>query len=144
MTTTQRDAILSPTTGLVIFNTTTDCLEFKTSTVWVSLTTSNSVNYSSILIGTQNWMDKNLNVSTYQNGDIIQYVSDPAAWAALTTGAWCYYNNDPANNAIYGKLYNWYAVNDLRGLAPKGWHIPTDAEWTTLSTTLGGDAIAGW
>jgi uncharacterized protein (TIGR02145 family) len=144
MTTTQRDAILSPATGLVIFNTITDCLEFKTSTVWVSLTTSNSANYSSILIGTQNWMDKNLNVSTYQNGDIIQYVSDPAAWAALTTGAWCYYNNDPANNAIYGKLYNWYAVNDPRGLAPKGWHIPTDAEWTTLSTTLGGDAVAGW
>ena len=85
----------------------------------------------------------NLNVDTYRNGNSIPQVTDPTAWAALTTGAWCYYNNDPATAAIYGKLYNWYAVNDPRGLAPQGWHIPTDAEWTILSTKLGGDAAAG-
>jgi len=140
MTTVQRDAIVSPATGLVIFNTTTNGLEFKSSTGWVSLT---AVNYPSVLIGAQYWMEKNLEVTTYRNGDPIPYVTDATAWAALTTGAWCYYNNDPANASLYGKLYNWYAVNDPRGLAPTGWHVPTDVEWTTLSTTLGGDAVAG-
>ena len=82
-------------------------------------------------------MEKKLDVVTYLNGDIIPQVTDPTAWGALTTGAWCYYNNDPANGAIYGKLYNWYAVNDARGLAPQGWHVPTDAEWDTLSIKLG-------
>jgi uncharacterized protein (TIGR02145 family) len=101
------------------------------------------VQYSSIQIGTQQWMKKNLDVVTYRNGDIIPQVTDPTVWANLTTGAWCYYNNDPANGAIYGKLYNWYAVNDARGLAPQGWHIPTDEEWSTLSTFLGGISVAG-
>ena len=140
MTTAQRDAISSPAEGLVIYNTTTKGLEFKSSTGWVSLT---AVNYPSVLIGAQYWMEKNLEVTTYRNGDPIPYVTDANAWAALTTGAWCYYNNDPANGSLYGKLYNWYAVNDPRGLAPAGWHVPTDAEWTTLSNTLGGDAVAG-
>jgi uncharacterized protein (TIGR02145 family) len=143
MTTVQRDAIVSPATGLVIFNTTTNGLEYKSSTGWVSLTTATTVNYPSVLIGAQYWMEKNLEVTTYRNGDPIPYVTDATAWAALTTGAWCYYNNDPANASLYGKLYNWYAVNDPRGLAPVGWHVPTDDEWTTLSTTLGGDAVAG-
>jgi len=96
-----------------------------------------------VVIGTQQWMEKNLDVMTYRNGDIIPQVTDPTAWEALTTGAWCWYDNSAANGAIYGKLYNWYAVNDPRGLAPQGWHIPTDAEWRTLGTLLGGDAAAG-
>jgi len=101
------------------------------------------VSMNSIQIGTQQWMQKNLDVVTYRNGETIPQVTDPTAWAALTTGAWCYYNNDPANGAIYGKLYNWYAVNDARGLAPQGWHVPTDAEWSTIGAFLGGDAVAG-
>jgi uncharacterized protein (TIGR02145 family) len=88
-------------------------------------------------------MEKNLDVMTYRNGDVIPQVTDNTAWAGLTTGAWCWYSNSADNGAIYGKLYNWYAVNDPRGLAPQGWHIPTDAEWTTLGTLLGGDAVAG-
>ena len=145
MTTTQRDAIVSAATGLVLFNTTTNVLEVKSSSGWSSLTTpsTTAVFLPTIVIGTQQWMRENLDVLTYRNGDIIPQVTDPTAWAALTTGAWCYYNNDVANGAIYGKLYNWYAVNDPRGLAPTGWHVPTDDEWTTLSTTLGGDAVAG-
>ncbi len=147
MTSTQRDAINSPASGLVIFNTTTNSLEYKSSTGWVAITVPTTPVVPDILpttpIGTQKWMRQNLDVAYYRNGDPIPYVSDPTAWAALTTGAWCYYNNDPANGAIYGKLYNWYAVNDSRGLAPTGWHIPTDAEWTTLTTTLGGETVAG-
>ena len=88
-------------------------------------------------------MKENLDVMTYRNGDVIPQVTDNTAWAGLTTGAWCWYSNSADNGAIYGKLYNWYAVNDPRGLAPQGWHIPTDAEWTTLGTLLGGDAVAG-
>jgi uncharacterized protein (TIGR02145 family) len=95
-----------------------------------------------VTIGTQVWTNKNLDVSTYRDGTPIPQVTDPIAWAALTTGAWCYYNNDPANGEVYGKLYNWYAVNDPRGLAPAGFHVPTDAEWTTLTTYLGGESIA--
>ena len=85
----------------------------------------------------------NLDIVTYRNGDTIPQVTDTKTWAGLTTGAWCYYNNDAAIGAKYGKLYNWYAVNDSRGLAPQGWHIPTDAEWVTLSNFLGGDNVAG-
>jgi len=96
-----------------------------------------------VTIGTQIWTNKNLDVTTYRNGDVIAQITNTTDWANATAGAWCYYNNDPANGAIYGKLYNWYAVNDPRGLAPQGWHIPTDAEWTTLGTLLGGDAAAG-
>jgi len=79
--------------------------------------------YNTIKINTQIWIQKNLNVSYYRNGDRIPQVTSPADWATLKIGAWCYYNNDPANESIYGKLYNWYAVNDKRGLAPIGWHI---------------------
>ena len=101
------------------------------------------VNPPSVNIGNQTWMKKNLNVTTYRNGDPIPEVKDSKEWAKLITGAWCHYNNDPANDVIYGKLYNWYAVNDPRGLAPKGWHVPGDDEWTILTTYLGGTDIAG-
>jgi uncharacterized protein (TIGR02145 family) len=98
---------------------------------------------ASIVVCNQVWTVKNLDVTTYRNGDAIPQVTNPAAWASLTTGAWCYYFNDPANGASYGKLYNWYAVNDPRGLAPAGWHIPTLAEWETLVDCLGGMYVAG-
>ena len=97
----------------------------------------------SVTICSHIWMTENLDVDHYRNGDLIPQVTDPTEWSTLTTGAWCYYNNDPSTETIYGKLYNWYAVNDPRGLAPAGWHVPTDNEWTTLSNCLGGDAIAG-
>ena len=144
MNTTARDLIASPATGLVIFNTITNGLEIKSSTGWISLKASSDAAFlPTIVIGTQQWMRKNLDVVTYRNGDVIPQVTDATAWAALTTGAWCYYNNDVANGAIYGKLYNWYAVNDTRGLAPTGWHLPTDDEWTILTDKLGGTSVAG-
>jgi uncharacterized protein (TIGR02145 family) len=95
------------------------------------------VNYETVTIGSQVWMQKNLNVDHYRNGDPIPHVTDPGEWENLTTGAWCYYDNDSANGEIYGKIYNWYAVNDPRGLAPAGWHVPTDDEWKELEMCLG-------
>ena len=97
----------------------------------------------SVKIGSQTWTSKNLDVSTYRTGEIIPQVQDGRAWSELKTGAWCYYQNQTANGSIYGKLYNWYAVNDPRGLAPKGYHIPSDAEWTMLTNYLGGETLAG-
>ena len=100
--------------------------------------------YASVQIGTQKFMTKNLSVTHYRNGDRIPQVKGKVAWGALTTGAWCWYNNDSATYAAtYGRLYNWYAVHDPRGLAPTGWHIPSDSEWTALSNLLGGAAVAG-
>ena len=95
-----------------------------------------------ITIGTQTWTTKNLDVTTYRNGDAIPQVQD-STWITLTSGAWCYYENNTANGTTYGKLYNWYAVNDSRGLAPNGYHIPTVEEWSTLITYLGGQLTAG-
>ena len=96
-----------------------------------------------VKIGKQVWLTKNVDVSHYKNGDKIPEVQDAATWAVLTTGAWCWYNNDSATNAVYGKLYNWYAVHDPRGLGPTGWHVPSDPELTKLSTNLGGYMVAG-
>ena len=94
-------------------------------------------------IGTQNWAGCNATVSVYNNGNTIPYVDNQFVWNSLTTGAWCYYNDDPSTEATYGKLYNWYAVNDPRGLAPTGYHVATDAEWTILTDYLGGTNVAG-
>lgn len=100
--------------------------------------------FTSVKIGKQTWMVKNLDLATYRNGDAIPNVSNEAEWAALTTGAWCYYKNDSVTYAAtYGKLYNWFAVNDPRGLAPAGWHVPSDAEWNTMETSLGNKSVTG-
>ena len=104
--------------------------------------TSNA-NIPSIIIGTQTWTAKNLDIETYRDGTPIPQVTDPISWANLTTGAWCYNANQTANGTVYGKLYNWYAVHDPRGLAPVGYHIPSNSEWTTLSNFLGGNSFAG-
>ena len=98
---------------------------------------------TTVLIGTQTWNRKNLNVTTYRDGTPIPEVQGATAWANLTTGAWCHYNNDPANDAIYGKLYNWYAVNDSRGLAPAGFHVPTNTELSTVSDMKNPNGFAG-
>lgn len=96
-----------------------------------------------VTIGTQTWTRCNLTTAFYRNGDPIPQVTDPVQWSNLTTGAWCYYGNDPDTEAVYGKLYNWYALNDSRGIAPTGYHLPTDTEWTTLTDYLGGSIVAG-
>ena len=99
---------------------------------------------SAVTIGTQVWMKKNLDVATYRNGDVIPKVTDPAIWAGLTTGAYCYYNNDSATYAaVYGKLYNWYALTDPRGLDIQGWHVPSETEFTKLMIDYGGNETLG-
>jgi len=130
----------SSLTGLVE-NTTYYVRAYATNSLGTSYGT--QISFLAVLsIGTQYWMEKNLEVTTYRNGDVIPEVTDSSAWASLTTGAWCYYHNNPENGASTGKLYNWYAVNDPRGLAPTGWHIPTDAELTILTNYLG-ETVAG-
>jgi len=96
----------------------------------------NCISGADVLIGTQEWTNCNLDVSTYANGDPIDEVTDTTLWAGLTTGAWCYYDNNSVNGPIRGKLYNWYAVNDPRGLAPIGYHVPSIAEFTQLNDYL--------
>jgi len=98
-------------------------------------------------IGSQYWMTTNLNVNRFRNGDIIPQAYSIEEW--LNAGyeerpVWCYYEFKNENGYKYGKLYNWYAVNDIRGLAPNGWHIPSDAEWNSLSNNLGGDNQSGY
>lgn len=90
----------------------------------------------SVKIGDQVWMVENLNVDHYRNGDSIPEVKNQYEWRNLKTGAWCYYKNNPENGNKYGKLYNWYAVNDPRGLAPEGWHVPTKDEFLLLRETV--------
>lgn len=100
--------------------------------------------YDTVKIGSQFWMQQNLKTSHYRNGDPIPEITSLLLWSTLTSGAWCWYNNDSVKYAsVYGKLYNWYAVNDQRGLAPEGWHVATDPEWSALVFSLGGDLIAG-
>ena len=99
--------------------------------------------YKSVTIGKQIWTAENLNVEHYRNGDAIPQVQDKEEWAILTSGAWCYYQNSSENGTIYGKLYNWYAVNDSRGLAPEGWHVATDDDWTKITELFGGAYVAG-
>ena len=98
--------------------------------------------YKTVKIGEQIWMTENLNVDHYRNGDPIPEVQNSIQWLNLKTGAWWYYKNDSVNGEIYGKLYNWYAVNGPRGLAPEGWHVPTKTEFQTLIKNVNKDGNA--
>ncbi len=99
--------------------------------------------YRTVVIGDQVWMAENLRVTHYRNGDPIPNVTSNNSWTDLTWGAYCYYENNPENDEVYGKLYNYYAVIDSRNIAIEGWHVPTDAEWVTLANYLGGLSVAG-
>ena len=106
----------------------------------------NIIRFNSVKIGNQVWTNENLNVDRFQNGDIIPEAKTAEEWMAAGNAkrpAWCYVDNDPKNGEKYGKLYNWYAVNDKRGLALAGWHVPSEEEWTVLSNFLGGEGVSG-
>ncbi|MEW6016340.1 MAG: fibrobacter succinogenes major paralogous domain-containing protein [Candidatus Zixiibacteriota bacterium] len=99
--------------------------------------------YRTVTIGTQTWMAENLKVTRYRNGDAIPVISDSSGWESLTNGACCTYDNNTSNVAVFGRLYNHYAVADSRGIAPAGWHVPSDTDWQILTDYLGGYVIAG-
>jgi uncharacterized protein (TIGR02145 family) len=109
--------------------------------------------YNAVVIGTQTWMAENLKATKYNDGTAIPNVTDNTAWGALTTGAYCDYSNTPSNSTIYGRLYIWYSVdnnsatkvasNGGKNVCPTGWHVPTNSEWSSLTTYLGGESVAG-
>ena len=99
-----------------------------------------------IKIGKQFWMSKNLNVTKFNNGDLIKEAKTNEEWISAlksNTPAWCYIENDSISGKKYGVLYNWFAINDKRGIAPLGYHIPSREEWLNLVKFLGGEKIAG-
>ncbi len=98
--------------------------------------------YKTVTIGTQVWMAENLKTTKYNDGTAIPLVKDDKAWEALTTPAYCLYKNDAAAKKTYGALYNWFTVNTNK-LCPRGWHVPSDTEWRTLTIYLGGESVAG-
>jgi len=104
--------------------------------------------YKTVIIGQQEWMAENLKVEHYRNGDVILWVQDDKKWHNTIRDACCYSVLDVDNNVVdtgkfFGILYNWWAVDDQRGLAPEGWHMPSDNEWTILTDYLGGESVAG-
>ncbi len=107
-----------------------------------SVTDQEGNKYATIRIGNQEWMAENLKTTKYCNGDPIPNVMNNTLWQNLVSGAWAHYNNDSQYDTTYGKLYNWFAVNDSRNVCPCGWHVPTDPEWTILADYLGGVSVA--
>lgn len=141
----------TPTPGTIRFNPANNDFEGWDGYNWRSLTrmvehTSGLLtdidgnSYTTIILGTQVWMGENLRTSLYNDNTSIPQITDGPTWAGLTSGAWCWYNNDSSLNIPYGKLYNWNAVNTGK-LCPTGWHVPTDVDWTTLKDYL--DPFAG-
>jgi len=99
--------------------------------------------YKTVTIGSQVWMAENLRSTKFRNGDPVPNVSANASWSVQKTSAYCFYNNDVSNKTGYGMLYNWFVVADPRNIAPAGWHIPSDEEWTALTNFLQGKSQAG-
>ena len=117
---------------------------FNSSVTYGTMTDQDGNTYKTVTLGTQTWMAENLRTTKYNDGTDIYLVTDYTAWGSLTFGGYCNYNNNTSVDTIatYGCLYNWYAVNTGK-LAPTGWHVPTDAEWTELTDYLGGTKVAG-
>ena len=155
MTIGQRTGIGAAANGLMVYQT--DGMAgfyYYNGTAWTYLGTGeggsghmidgDGNDYPTVLIGNQEWMAENLRVIHYRNGDAIPNYVNGFAWSFATDGAYCWYNNDAVTyKSLYGALYNWYAVNDPRNICPTGWHVATDADWTTLVTQLGGESTAG-
>jgi uncharacterized protein (TIGR02145 family) len=112
----------------------------------ILIITSCEKSYDEVQIGNQVWMAENLDVDKFRNGDPIPQAKTDDEWERAGENgepAWCYYDNDPSHGEKYGKLYNWYAIIDARGLAPEGWLTPSDDDWRVLKEYLGGERTAG-
>jgi len=133
----------APFIVLMLFFATT-CKKDSVNNIHGTMTDQEGNVYHTIVIGNQTWMVENLRTTKYRDGSEIPEVTT-ADWQTLSTGAFCNYKNTTSNDTIatYGRLYNWYAVTNNSGLAPKGWHIPTDSEWTQLTDFLDGEPNAG-
>ena len=118
---------------------------FNSTVTYGTMTDQDGNTYKTITIGTQTWMAENLRTTKYRTGEAIPLVTDSTAWKNSTTGAYCNFNNTKNIDTIatFGRLYNGYTISDNRNIAPKGWHVPTDEEWSTLITFVGGDTVAG-
>lgn len=131
---TYSDVNLSPATAytyrVIANNSAGNSLDYSNEVTITTLAL--TVNLPSTTICNQIWSSQNIAVGSYRNGDLIPQVTDAAVWQNLTIGAWCWYNNDSVNYSKYGKLYNWYAVTDARGLAPQGWHVAAHSDWNKL------------
>ena len=159
MTGAQIEAIVSPTDGLMVYNTDEKRFYFFDggASEWKELGTAappfvcgtssitdvDGNSYSTVSIDSKCYMGENLATTKYNDGTSIPYVTDNSSWSSLTTPAYCWYNNDQSTyGSTYGILYNWYAVN-TGNLCPEGWHVPDDTEWQALVTYLGGNSPAG-
>ena len=138
----QKDDEAMPSSGDITNNKTTAI--FNPVITYGTLTDQDGNIYKTVTIGAQTWMAENLRTTKYNDGTSIPNITSAAAWADLTTGAYCNFNNNTKMDSLatFGRLYNWYAVNTLK-LAPVGWHVPTDAEWDELTDFLGGPVPAG-
>ena len=153
LTTRERNAILSPDKNMIVFNTDQESLNIYSGRSWESFIPvrcgkpftdeRDGKIYKTVLIGNQCWMRENLETKSYRNGDSIPQVTETQEWSNLYSGAWCYYKNGQDFGTIYGNLYNWYAVNDPRGICPPGWYVPEESDWVQLTNFLGGKALAG-
>ena len=117
-------------------------INFNPSISYGNLTDQDGNTYKTVTLGTQTWMAENLRTTKYRNGDAITFISDNAEWINLTSGAFCYFNNQNIYKNTFGCLYNAYAVTDSRNIAPLGWHVPTTDDWDTLLAYLGGSKLA--
>lgn len=156
---TQRPWIASDYTGDFFFTPGSSTPEIKTQPITLPVAKTESqvvaqtkenqrseADANTVKIGSQVWQIRNLDVDHFANGDPIPQAKTPEEWSRADANkrpAWCYYDGDPANGELYGKIYNWYAVNDPRGLAPRSWHIPSNKEWSLLIEQLGGEEKAG-
>lgn len=151
------EAITNPANGLMVFNTDDEKLyvydlvsnqwkelQYGTSTITPPWVCGNQISdidgntYNTVLIGTQCWMKENLKTTTYKNGTGITHIPNNATWAAYTSGAYAWYDNNSSWKDIYGAIYNGYAALDANGLCPDGWHVPTLNEWIALTDHIGG------
>ena len=131
------------TIGLVAFWSSEENTTESTTEEDLTVTDIDGNVYQTIIIGEQEWMMENLKVTHYRDGTAIPTGHSNSDWSNLSTGAYAVYNDDESNADTYGYLYNWYAVDDSRNIAPEGWHVPTDDEWQILVDYLGGSSVAG-
>jgi uncharacterized protein (TIGR02145 family) len=127
----------------ISFTTAPAAINFSEWVTYGSLPDQDGNVYKTVKIGNQTWMAENLRSTHYQDGSPIPEVTDLNDWMLLTTGAYCFYNNDILNKNTYGAIYNWYTTSDQHKICPAGWHIPSDTEWTIMENFLGGSSTAG-